>query len=455
MTNVPTWISRVSAVALATASVTAFAAAPNQPEFLMHKASVNLKVSKLVDGKIKTTTVKTNDVINAILNESADNKPANNEKLGMVTECASTSNAGVALVVYDKDDNSVISSPERAIVFDFEAAVTELDKNGDNKKTDLLVESEDDGGFEYLAASGKVKYGKIGKKVADDTWDKDSVCAKNFSSKSVNGRGLFFDEVVMSGKVSAGKAQFASDGNIFPSVSLAVSKAVSSVDNGFDYVTAAGDDVDYDIVVTNAGVQQVTGLTVTDANSPGVTCDTSILNVGASANCTATMTVTAEQIDTACGPTIGGSTGTIENIAVATVAESVSSFATNAFVSVDCANEGSGAIAISKSSFPDVASDGSTVDYFINISNQTGEPLTGVTVSDTGVDILDCGNETGDIGDLAIGEQASCQGVKVVTQADIDLACATGGHIRNIATVTSNETETFGADDLVGVACPK
>ena len=456
MTNVPTWISRVSAIALATASVTAFATPGGSPEFVMHKASVSLKVSELDDGKIKTFTVKTNDVINEILDQPSGTKIEKNEKLGLITECEDDDNDAVALVVYDDDTNAVISSPTRAIIFDIEAEVTEYDKDGAPKKTDLLVESEDDGGFEFIVGSASESHGKIGKKVADDnTWNQDAVCIKNFKTKSVNGRGFFREEVVMSGKISGGKAQFASDGNIFPGVILGVAKAVNNIDNGETFVTAIGDTVSYDIDVTNAGSQQVTGLSVADALADPVTCGTSTLNPGESTSCTASMTVSAQQFADACGAGIGQGPANIENIAVATVNETVSSFGTNAFVDVDCDDDGgNGAIAIAKDSDVNFADVGDIITYTIDLENLTGGALTGVTVADTRADTLDCeGNGDGTVGDLADTATATCTAETTVTQADVDAACAFGGSLRNIATVTSNETNSFAADDLVGVDC--
>ena len=56
MNTVPKWISRVSAIALATASLSAFATGP---QYLVHQANVNFKLSSQGSGKIDTTTYKT------------------------------------------------------------------------------------------------------------------------------------------------------------------------------------------------------------------------------------------------------------------------------------------------------------------------------------------------------------------------------------------------------------
>src|SRR5210317_1745430 len=136
MTNVPTWISRMSAVALATASMSAFAYElnTNAPDFIMHKASVTLKIStQNTDGTINKETVKTKDVINLLLGREG----TNDEKLGLVTSCGADplDTDGVELVVYNKKTEEQVSSG--GIAVDLEDAVAEEKKNV-LKKVDLI-----------------------------------------------------------------------------------------------------------------------------------------------------------------------------------------------------------------------------------------------------------------------------------------------------------------------------
>ena len=65
MTRVIKCIIRTAVAMLAAVSVSAFAAAPDAPNFLMHQASVNLKVSNQegLDLKIDKKTIKTKEVI--------------------------------------------------------------------------------------------------------------------------------------------------------------------------------------------------------------------------------------------------------------------------------------------------------------------------------------------------------------------------------------------------------
>ena len=468
MTNVPTWISRMSAVALATASMSAFAAAPGAPDYIMHKASVSLKVSSQGSDGINKDTVKTKDLINILMGRSADAKNEKDEKLGLVTGCA-VDTAAVALVVYDKKTEEIAKKSDGSdsdnIVVDIEGAVAEFDKNDDLKTVDLIGDVGDSD--EGLLITGQVKYGKIGSGCAKDgdtkdNWNKDSVCAKNFKSKSVSGGDLFGSNIVMSGKISAGSCQFAADSGIFPGVVLSITKTATDITDaggtstGNDYVTAVGETIDYAIRVNNTSAEQATGVTVSDLN-PGVavSCPSDTIGAFQSINCTASLTVTAGDIIEACGPTIGGSSGTIENIARVT-ADGTNSFAANEFVSVDCDDDpGVGGIGITKTADTMFANVGTDISYDIVVTNNSGGPLTGVTVSDLGGDTLDCGSGDGVVGDLADTASATCVATNLVTQEDVDNACDTGSAIRNVATVTSDDTNTFAADELVGVACPK
>ena len=211
MTNVPTWISRMSAVALATASISAFAEAPGAPDFIMHKASVSLKLStQNADGTINKSTVKTKDVINVLMGRDEGSKNEKDEKLGLVTSCA-TDTGEVELVVYNKKTEAQVSSG--GIVVDIDDVVTES-KDGVLKKADLIGSAGDsDAG---IILTGQVKYNKIGSGCAKDGdtkdyWNKDAVCAKNFKSKSVSGANFLGNEIVMSGKISAGSCQYGYD----------------------------------------------------------------------------------------------------------------------------------------------------------------------------------------------------------------------------------------------------
>ena len=476
MTNVPTWISRMSAIALATASMSAFAAAPNAPDYIMHKASVSLKVSTQgTDGKINKDTVKTKDLINILMGRSPDDKNGKDEKLGLVTGCDAEVDA-VALVVYDKKTEEIVSDSDNIIV-DIEAAVFETDKNGDLKKADLIGDVGDS--EEGLLITGQVKYGKIGSGCAKDGdnkdyWDKDSVCAKNFKSKSVSGAELLGSEIVMSGKISAGSCQFAADSGIFPGIQFAISKSADMINGAADdnpVVESAGDTIGYDIKVTNLSNDETATNVVVDDIRAGVTVDCSgqtVLNAGSSMNCSAMYTVTQDDIDEACGASIGGGDATIGNFATVT-ADGTDDFGASEFVDVDCYGApGDGDVmAISKTmtgvfctdcggEVGEPADAGDTIEYDIVVTNLSDAAQTGVAVTDVnpGVDV-DCGGVTDLAASGDAGDEITCTASMDVTQADVDLACDRGGNIVNVAVVSSTESDpnSFAADEFVEADC--
>ena len=475
------WINRTAVAMLSTAvSVTAFAAAPGAPDFLMHKASVKFKISSQGNAEINKDTIKTQDVINILMGRDIDQDGDNSETLGMVTACDVDVDA-VALVVYDKNNDTVVSDPSDAIVLDIAAGATDFKDNGDPKKTDLLAGIEV--GDAFLTATGTVKYSDIGKKVADDDkWDRDAVCAKNFSSKSVDGVGLFGD-VVMSGKISAGNPQFAADFNdgVYPGGRVAITKTAVEIngDPAQETIDAADDLISYEVLVENVGDIDLTNVTVSDP-----TTDTQLscngggnvvsLVPGESVTCIADRTVTQAEIDTACavtieppGPVVGS--GTIVNIASVT-SDQTNIVATAETVDVDCFEDPGvdPAMAISKSytaitcgtcggDQDTVQNPEDTVDYEVVVRNLSVDVLNGVTVDDTLTE-LDCGAFDGTLAadDGAAGgpDEVTCTGTYTVSFADIQFACnERDGTIWNVAVTSSDTTDNFAADELVPVSC--
>lgn len=459
MTSATKWINRTAIAMLAAVSVSAFAAAPDAPDYLMHQASVNFKVSSQGNGNIESDTYKTKNLINLLMGRSVDAKNEKDEKLGLVTGCDAEED-DVALVVYDKKTEEIKNKSDGTmsdnIIIDIEDEVFENDNEGNLKKSDLLAfVSESDG---FLIVTGTTKYGKIDRKCAKDGddkdhWDKDSICAKGFNSKSIAGTGLF-GEVVMSGKINAGSCKFAADSGIFPRVTFAISKNASAISNGLDVVTAVGDIIDYDIKVTNLNDNQnATGVVVTDLHPDAtVDCPDNTVNAGASMDCTASLTVSQATWDNACDPDDG--TGTIGNIATVT-ADKTDSFAANEFVNVDCFAPVVDGLAIVKTDdtvAPVYVDD--TITYTITVTNQSGVAQTGVTVADTMLATLDCGADDAAGTDLPDGESMTCIGSHTVSLADVESACGErDGTIRNVASTTSDDLDSFEADDLVAVNC--
>jgi len=330
MTTVPKWISRVSAIALATASVSAFATGP---QFLMHQANVNFKVSSQGSGKIDTSTYKTKNLINVLMGRSVDAKNEKDEKLGLVTGCEADVSAA-ALVVFDKKNDVVMPGSGYLTMF-IEDAVVQTDKNDDPKKADVLGYVSEEGG--WLDVTGSIRFGKIGNKVAKGGgWDKDTICAKNFKSKSIVGAGLF-GAIVMDGKISAGSAKFGADAGIYPGLTLSIAKDAVAVNGGAVVPVVADDVIDYEIVVQNvSGFLTATGIGVNDSLTGLVNCPFTTLNTGESMTCDTTYTVTQADVDVACGTEGVPGTGTLDNVATVS-ADGTTEFANNAIVDVVCA----------------------------------------------------------------------------------------------------------------------
>ena len=475
------WINRTAVAMLSTAvSVTAFAAAPGAPDFLVHKANVKFKVSSQGAGEIDKDTIKTQNVINALMGRDIDDDGDNSETLGMVTACDADIDS-VALIVYDKNDNTVVSDPSNAIVLDIAAAATEVKDNGDPKKTDLLAGLEE--GEAFLTATGTVKYGAIGKGVADDdNWDRDAVCAKNFSSKSVDGIGLF-GEVVMSGKISANKPDFAADfpDGVYPGGRVAITKTAVEINGDPDQeaVEAADDVISYEVLVENVGDIDLTTVTVSDPdtddtlNCAGQGTNVVSLVPGESVVCTGDRTVTAQEINDACGVSIeppGPLDTVIANIAGVT-SDQTNLVATVEVVDIDCPDDGPGSggdMAITKAATAvtcgtcggdlegTVGEAGDTIDYEITVINLTDAALTNVTVTDTRIPEadLDCGDFDGSLEAAGGADTATCTATYTVTEDDIDVACEDrDGTIYNIAVTTADGLNNFAADELVPVAC--
>jgi hypothetical protein len=214
-------ITRSSIALLALCSTSAFAGAHVDigPDFTLHKATVNMKLtySKLGD-KIQKETVKTKDVID-LLGGDSDNK---GQVLALAVPCDIDDPDIIdpdvfALMVVDKNYEAWVPTTD-VIILPWETIAIEF-KDGDPKKADIVAETfGPDVSIKYdvvhLIMSGTTKFGKIGKNVAEDNplWDKDDVCAKTIKSKSVTGHfeqiaDPFDDINVMSGKIEGGKAK--------------------------------------------------------------------------------------------------------------------------------------------------------------------------------------------------------------------------------------------------------
>lgn len=190
-----------------------------------------------------------------------------------------------------------------------------------------------------------------------------------------------------------------------------------------------GATVDYSFVVTNTGNVMLSNVTVTDP-LPGlspISCPDDTLAPGAETTCTATYTVTQDDVNA----------GTIENTATATgQAPGDLPSPTDESSATVPPSQASG-ISIEKSgSGPDPLTVGSSIEYTFRVTNTGNVTLTDVTVTDPlpGLSPISCPGTT-----LAPGAEMTCTATYTVTQAD-----AEAGVVENTATVTG-QTPTGGA----------
>jgi hypothetical protein len=228
--NITKLITRSSIALLALFSASAFAGAPPfaGPDFTIHKATVKFKLSTGIAGDIEKETLKNKDMIELLGGDSDDK----DQELALVVACDDDDpiiidSDVVALMVVDKDTGFRVHGTG-ILPIDLVSGALKL-KNGDPKKLDTVGLVSDieiiviDGDLKdiniaLLTVTGTVKFGKIGKKIADENvaWDKDEICVSKLDGKSAAG---FIDEIeepfseinVMDGKVSAGKAKAGRD----------------------------------------------------------------------------------------------------------------------------------------------------------------------------------------------------------------------------------------------------
>ena len=209
--------------------------------------------------------------------------------------------------------------------------------------------------------------------------------------------------------------------NQSPAIGLAKSATPTAV-------AAAGDTVAYSFLVTNTGNVTLAGVGVSDP-LPGlsaVSCPLATLAPGGSTTCTATYTVTQDDVDA----------GSIANTATATGTPPSGPAVTTSDPNTVTVGQ-SASIGLVKSPAPAIVSAaGDTVTYSFLVTNTGNVTLTGVTVTDplAGLSPIAC-----PVSSLAPTASTTCTATYAVPQADID-----AGRIDNVATVTG--TPPAGAD---------
>ncbi|TWJ21544.1 putative repeat protein (TIGR01451 family)/choice-of-anchor A domain-containing protein [Micromonospora endolithica] len=211
-------------------------------------------------------------------------------------------------------------------------------------------------------------------------------------------------------------------------------------------VTTVGQEVPYRFHVVNTGALTLTGVAVTDVQTPPssnadlgpITCAQTTLAPGVQTTCTATYTVTQADLDnggvtdtaTARGTPPGGGDPVVSEPSTLTIPD----------------GDVTAAIAVVKHSTTTVISAvGQQVPYLFHVVNTGGLTLTGVTITDVqtppssnaNLGPITCAQTT-----LAPGASTTCTATYTVTQADLDNGGVTD-------TATARGTPPGGGDPVV------
>ena len=184
----------------------------------------------------------------------------------------------------------------------------------------------------------------------------------------------------------------------------------------------AGDTIAYAFVLTNTGAVSLTDVTVADPKVGAVDCATATLAPGASVTCTASYTITQDDVDA----------GTVDNTATATDPDGTGLDPVTDTTSTPTSTVA--ALTLDKQAGTPVDADGSgrvdagdTIAYAFVLTNTGAVTLTDVTVADPEVTAVDCPVTT-----LAPGATTTCTAAYTITQADVDR-----GTVDNTATATA------------------
>ncbi len=219
---------------------------------------------------------------------------------------------------------------------------------------------------------------------------------------------------------------------------VSIVKSVTSVNGvaGDPAAKAAGQVIDYSVVVTNTGNETLTNVVVTDPTL-GTTLGTlATLAPGASQTYLTSQAVTQAEID---------SGNAVPNTATVSDDETPSQSST---VSTGVTDTPNVSIVKSVTSVNGVAGDpaataaGQVIDYSVVVTNTGNETLTNVVVTDPTL-----GTTLGTLASLAPGASQTYLTSQAVTQAEID----SGNAVTNTATVTDTQTPSQSSTVSTGV----
>ena len=184
-------------------------------------------------------------------------------------------------------------------------------------------------------------------------------------------------------------------------------------------VTAVGQNITYNYLITNTGSQTLTGIVLNDDNvNAQPTCLATTLLPGATTTCSAVYTVKQADIDAG---------GNLTNNVMATSNEALA--ATDKF---DIPVGGTASMSVDKTSVTtSVTIAGQNITYNYLITNTGNITLTGINLTDDNVNAQPTCIAT----TLLPGSTTTCSAVYTVKQADIDA----GWNVINNVTATSNE----------------
>ncbi|MBU2994027.1 DUF11 domain-containing protein [Octadecabacter sp. 1_MG-2023] len=218
---------------------------------------------------------------------------------------------------------------------------------------------------------------------------------------------------------------------------------VKTVDGGATTFTQVGEVITYNYVVSNIGSVNIDNIAVIDDKIGAVTCTPTLLESvesGApapnSANCSATYTVTQEDVDAQTLTNIAQATGDPEYGSLGALEDTVT-LTGPAFNSV---------MTVEKVATPSTFSTvGEVITYDFTITNEGNTTLTDVELTDPLIPTLSCSVATllPPVPPAAPGaaNQLTCSGTYTVTQDDIDDFINSGQTLDNTATATATDPD--------------
>ena len=211
-------------------------------------------------------------------------------------------------------------------------------------------------------------------------------------------------------------------------------------------ITEVGQEVPYAFVITNTGNVTLSDVTLADAlpGLPAPTCDgEGDLAVGGVRTCTATYTVTQDDLDAgslvntatarAGGPDGMPVTADTDSVAISAIAPADATFGKRA--------------AVADSNGNGLADPGETIQYTLTVENTGSRTLTGVRVTDSlpGLTAVNCPG--GQPARIAPGDVLTCTASYRVTTADQQ-----NGLVTNLATMQSDQLDARTASAITAIA---